>query len=177
MAVAFSPTPASSSIHLLHPWPRLIKGLCVAPPAPIEVGTTNYPFIAAVVPSAQLCSPCPPPTLSKSKAENKNYIPFFPHETQSTCSDFCPHLVFHPSLVCCLFLRENIHNGRDQRQWGRSHRSQHPPRQLLLLHQPAIKILFSSLPSHANHPAVIRAAAWLQGKETEARGREEFFQS
>lgn len=112
MAVAFSPTPASSSIHLLHPWPRLIKGLCVAPPAPIEVGTTNYPFIAAVVPSAQLCSPCPPLLSPSSKLKTKITFWFFPHETQSTCSDFCPHLVFRPSLVCCLFLWENIHNGR-----------------------------------------------------------------
>lgn len=90
MAVAFSPTPASSSIHLLHPWPRLIKGLCVAPPAPIEVSTTNYPFIAAVVPSAQLCSPCPPLLSPSPKLKTKITFHFFPHETQSTCSDFCP---------------------------------------------------------------------------------------
>lgn len=177
MAVAFSPTPASSSIHLLHPWPRLIKGLCVAPPAPIEVGTTNYPFIAAVVPSAQLCSPCPPLLSPSSKLKTKITFCFFPTKHSPPALIFVP-ISFStlPWCVACSYGKTSTMEG-DQRQWGRSHRSQHPPRQLLLLHQPAIKILFSSLPSHANHPAVIRAAAWLQGEETEARGREEFFQS
>lgn len=88
-AFAFSSLPASSLSHLLHPQPRPIKGLCVVPPAPIEVGTTNYPFIPAVVPSAQHRSPCPPPTLSKFNGK-KNYPPPPPKNSP-------PALTFIPS--------------------------------------------------------------------------------
>ena len=112
-----------------------------------------------------------PVPLYSLQVQNQNIFLFFlPHEKQSTCSGFHPHPIFCPSLVFCLFLQENIHNEK------RLRRSQHPSRQLLLLHKGPIKIFFSLLPSHANHPAVIRAAAWLQGKETEARGQAEFFQ-
>lgn len=115
-AFAFSSLPASSLSHLLHPQPRPIKGLCVVPPAPIEVGTTNYPFIPAVVPSAQHRSPCPP--LHSPSSMVKKIIPPPPPEKQSTCSNFHPLPIFCPSLVYCLFLQENIHNERDQRWWG-----------------------------------------------------------
>lgn len=102
-AFAFSSLPASSLSHLLHPQPRPIKGLCVVPPAPIEVGTTNYPFIPAVVPSAQHRSPCPPPTLSKFNGK-KNYPPPPPRKTVhllwlSSPPHFLPFLGILPVLT------------------------------------------------------------------------------
>lgn len=102
------PAQATSSI------PSLVssKGSCVVPPAPIEVGTTNCPFIPAVVPSAQRRSPCAP-VRSPSSMPKKNIF-FFPHEKQPTCSNFHPQAIFCPSLVYCLFLQENIPNKRDQ---------------------------------------------------------------
>ena len=116
VAFAFSPLPASSSSHLLHPQPHLIKGLCVVPPAPIEVGTTNYPFIPAVVPSAQRRSPCPP--LRSPSSMLKNYFLFSPTKTSPPALTFHPHPIFCLSLVYCLFLQENMHNERDEWWWG-----------------------------------------------------------
>lgn len=77
--------PTSISSHLLHPQPHLIKGLSVVPPAPIEVSTINYPFIPAVIPSAQSRSPCPP-LCSKFNAEKESNSSFSPMKNSSTCS-------------------------------------------------------------------------------------------
>lgn len=85
VVVASSSFPASSSSHLLHPQPCLIKGLCVVSPAPIEVRATNYPFILAVIPSAQHSSPYPLYALPSSTLKN---ITFFPEKNSPPALTF-----------------------------------------------------------------------------------------
>lgn len=134
--------------------PGLLKGLCVVPPARTEVGSTNYPFIPVTVPSALHSDPCSLPfTLSKFRAENKNCILFFPVKHSPPALTLAP--IPFSALPWCPFLQENILSGRDQRLG----RITQEPASIQTAAQPARKSLFSSLPSHANHPAVIRAAA------------------
>lgn len=144
-AFAFSSLPASSLSHLLHPQPHPIKGLCVVPPAPIEVGTTNYPFIPAVVPSAQHRSPCPP-LHSPSSMLKKIYFFFSPHEKQSTFSDFHPSPFFAlPWYIACSYRKtltmKEISGGGEDNTGASIH-----PDSCSCSHKQPIKILFSPSP-------------------------------
>lgn len=125
--------------------PHPIKRLCVVPPAPIEVSTTNYPFIPAVVPSAQHRSPCHP-LHSPSSMLKKIFFFFPPMKNSPPALTFIPSPFFAlPWYIACSYRKtltmKEISGGGEDNTGASIH-----PDSCSCSHKQPIKILFSPSP-------------------------------